>query len=78
MGKVVKVKILKVDMHFGHGVLMSKHILSLNVDSFDLGSLRSKHKLELNVDTFDLGALRSKYKLELNVESFVGNFFQAN
>ena len=35
LGKVIKVESFKVDTRFGHGVIRSKHKLSLNVDSFD-------------------------------------------
>ena len=36
-GKVVKVKNFNVELLFGHGVLMSKRKLELNVDTFDKG-----------------------------------------
>ena len=52
MGKVINVKKLNFDTIFGHGALMWKHELALNVDRFGQGVLRSKHKLSLNVDTF--------------------------
>ena len=75
MGKVINVKKLNVNTLIGHGALMSKRELSLNVDRFGQGALRSKHKLSLNVDRFGQGALRSKHKLSLN-DTFVGNFFK--
>ena len=37
MGKVVKVENFSVESLFGHGVLMSKRKLELNVDTFDKG-----------------------------------------
>ena len=37
MGKVVKVENFNVETLFGHGVLMSKCELLLNVDTFDKG-----------------------------------------